>query len=167
MIKYIGLLFIFIESILIGFSFNEKLNNKIKILKSVKSLLQQFKIEIAYRMPTLIELFSEYTDESILQLTNNISENLKNGLTSEKSVINGVEFSSCVRILSKEEKYFITDALSKLGTSDTDGQISLLENAVERIDYYIENAIEDKRKNSKVYMTASIYIGLVIIIVLL
>lgn len=167
MIKYIGLLFIFVTSVLIGFSLNERLNDKIKILKSIKSLLQQFKIEITYQMPTLTELFSECTDYNISQLTNNISENLKNGLTSEKSIINGIECSSCVSVLSKEEKYFITDVLSKLGTSDTDGQISLLENAVERIDYYIENAIEDKRKNSKVYMTASIYIGLVIIIVLL
>ena len=167
MLKYLGLILIFITSILIGFSLNERLNDRIKILKSIKSLLQQFKIDINYQMPTVTELFYEKTDINISQLTDNIYDNLQNGFTFEESIANGVECSPCVNVLSNEEKYFIINTFSKIGTSDTDGQISLLENAVERINFYIENAVEDKRKNSKVYLTTSVYIGLAIVIILL
>lgn len=158
---------IFATAVLTGVSLNERLNNRIKILKSIKSLLQQFKIEITYQMPTVAELFSRCSDSCISQLTEKISENLKDGFTFEDSVEKGVENSPCLSVLSHEEKYFIVSAFSGIGASDTDGQISLLENAVEKIEFYIENAIEDKRKNSKVYMTASIYIGLALVIILL
>lgn len=167
MIKYIGLLFIFITSVLIGFSLTEQLNNRIIILKSIKAMLQQFKIDITYQMPTVRELFSKNGDNIISELTNKISKNLQNGFTPKESVEKGVDSSACISSLSKEERYFLIEIFSELGTSDVDGQISLLENAVERIDFYIENSIEDKRKNSKVYLTASIYTGIALVIILL
>ena len=167
MIKCIGLILIFVTSVLIGFSLTERLNNRIKILKSIKSLLQQFKIEINYQMPALTELYNQSEDNNILQLTNNILQNLQKGLTPEESVVKGVECSPCTDVLSDEEKSFIISTFSRIGTSDTEGQISLLENAAEKTDFYIENAIENKRKNSKVYLTASIYTGLALVIILL
>ena len=130
MIKYLGLFFIFISSILIGISLTERMNNKIKILKSVKLLLQHFKIKITYQMPTVAELFSENNDTDILQLTDKISENLKKGLSPDESIQNGFKCSPCVSVLSDAEKYLIINTFSSLGTSDTDGQISLLENSL-------------------------------------
>lgn len=167
MLKYVGLLLIFITSVLIGLFFTERLNNRIIVLKSIKAMLYQFKIDITYRMPTLIELFSQVTDVNIIKFTNNISENLRNGLTPEDSVAKGSEFAACMSVLSENERYLVINTCSSIGTSDTDGQISLLENAIEQLEFYIENAIDNKNKNSKVCLTASIYTGLALIIILI
>ncbi len=167
MIKSVGLLMLFIASVMVGIMLTEKLKNKIVILKSIKLLLQQFKRDITYSMPTLSELFSNADIEPILQFTDMISRKLENGYSPEESISKSIDLTPSLSVLSDEEKSFLIQTFSSVGKSDAESQTLLLENAVGRIDYYIETAIENQRKNSKVYMTASVYIGLAVVIILL
>jgi len=165
--KYIGAVMIIMCSFFIGLTLSERLNERLKLLKSFKQLLQQFKISIDYRIPSLYDLFSSASDQMIIGFTQRVASMLNQGISPEICIKEAIEKDSCGKLLSSEEKYFIIGILSEIGSSDIEGQISLLENAIEHIDYYIENAIENKRKNTKVYMTSSLYLGLVIAILLI
>ena len=158
---------IIISSYCIGKLLAERLNQHIKVLKSFKQLFQQFRINIEYRLPALYEMFSDSTDMVIMDFTQMIADMISKGYSPELCIKETIENADCVKVLSMDEKRFVISILSEIGSSNIDGQISLLENAVKSIDYYIENAVENKQKNTKVYMTASLYLGVVLAILLI
>ncbi len=158
---------IIISSYCIGKLLAEQLNQHIKVLKSFKQLFQQFRINIEYRLPALYEMFSDSTDMVIMDFTQMIADMISKGYSPELCIKETIENADCVKVLSMDEKRFVISILSEIGSSNIDGQISLLENAVKSIDYYIENAVENKQKNTKVYMTASLYLGVVLAILLI
>ncbi len=167
MIKYFGLFLILICAFSLGFLFRKNMSMRIIILKSVKSMFQQFKTEISYSMPNLTEMMLSVTDSNICELTNRICNNLKSGLTPVESVELGLNNWKMVDIMSNEEKNLLISIISQIGTSDAENQILFLDNSIEKLDYHIENAIINNNKNSKVYFTVSIYVGIALVIILL
>lgn len=167
MIKNLGLILIFITAVMTGFSLTSRMNDKIKLLTSFKSLIHEFKREITYQAPSLSELFSLNKDKYIFPLAESIVKNLDNGSDLDESIRLSFENSDCIKLLSTDEKKDLINIFSSLGKSDFEGQISLLDNAIEKLDMYIENAVDSRNKKSKVYLTTSIYVGLAVVIILI
>ena len=129
--------------------------------------MHEFKREITYQALTLSELFSLNNDKYIASLADSIVKYLEEGMTLEESVKLSFEEADCTKLLSSDEKENLISIFSALGKSDFDSQVLLIENTIEKLNIYIENAVDSKNKKSKVYLTASIYVGLAVVIILL
>ena len=143
------------------------MEERIKILTSIKEMLEKFKIDIAYQTPALCEMFLSKKDNVSAPLLHSIAENLNSGMTSCESAENAVKNTASLSILSCEERTFLIELFSSMGTSDCDGQLALINNSIEKLRLYIDNAIANKNKNAKVYMTLSVYLGIALSVMLL
>lgn len=160
MIKYIGIFIIFFSSVMFGMYLVGRLTHRINILRSIMDMLKLFKREINYRMPTVSELFELCSELPISDFTVSVTSMLSEGESLEKSISASAELSSCLSDLTSEEKGSLTDILSSLGTTDSESQISIIENGIELFGEFLERAADDKKRNSKVYMSVSVYVGL-------
>ena len=167
MIKYLGIMLIFISCVMIGIFRVSKLSNHISVLQSTINMLGTFQRELNYSQPLLYELFYTYTDEVIDDFVLLLSQSVKDCDNLENCVSECMRNSQSLAVLSKAEKETLEELLSSLGVSDIDSQVSLLSGGIGRFDEFLKAAKIQKEKNSKVYITFSIYIGLAAAVLLL
>lgn len=165
MLKLIGIISVLSSSVMFGLYLTRKLGRHIEILTALREMLLIFKREISYRMPPMSELFGLCNDLLISDFADRISDELRNGRSLDDSIKTAVETTNSFSALTCSERYFVTQTYSELGGGDLESQILILENAVQTVDEFIQKAKENKVKNSKVYFTVSLYIGIVIAII--
>ena len=68
--------------------------------------------------------------------------------------------------LKKEDKYVLKSLSKLLGRTDIEGQVSSIEITQKFLEEQIKEALEEKRKNEKLYSKLGTTIGLAIIIIL-
>lgn len=165
MLKMIGITAVLLSSVMFGFYLTRKLRRHIEILSSLREIMLTFKREISYRMTPMSDLFGMCSDLSVSEFTGCISDGLQKGRSLGESVKAAEENTNCMSELTGTERAFVLQTLSDLGGTDVESQISMLENAVQTVDEFINIAKENKAKNSKVYFTMSLYIGIAIAII--
>ena len=167
MIKYFGLMLIMAASVMIGLYLSGSLKQRVQILMNFRAVLWQFKLDISYRMMDIKELLLKDMKPCFSHTADIMVSNLESGFTLPESAKFAIDNAAVFDVLKEDELSFIISVLSQLGISDAEGQISLFDNAIEKMDYYINNALEDKQKNSKIYLTSAIYFGALVVIILL
>lgn len=166
MIKLFGVISICFSSVLFGLSLTERLKKKVLVMQSVIQTLQVFKREITYRMPLLSELFLECEDLPTAEFTNEVAQRLSENNNLSDSVHIAFNNSKCFVGISNDEKRFIIDTFSSLGGGDCESQLAIIENSLIRAYEFLNIATDNKKQNSKVYLTTSIYVGIAIAIIL-
>lgn len=167
MIKYFGLMLIMAASVMIGLYLSGSLKQRVQVLMSFRSVFCQFKLDISYSMMDIKELLLKDMKPCFSHTAESIVSDLESDFSLSESVENVINNSPIFEVLKEDERSCIISVLSQLGISDAEGQISLFDNAIEKMDYYIKNALEDKQKNSKIYLTSAIYFGALVVIILL
>lgn len=167
MIKYTGIFTIFFSSVMFGLYLVGRLSSRVNIIRSLIEMFRLFKREICYRMPTVSELFELCSELEISEFTTAVASKLSDGKSIEESVTDSVLSAKCLSEFTTEEKNALTEILSSLGTTDSEGQISIIDSATERFQEFLEKALEAKNKNSKIYMSVSVYVGLAAAILLI
>lgn len=167
MIKYFGIMLLFISCVMIGVFKVSRLSNHISVLQSTVNMLNTFQRELNYSQPLLSELFCTYSDEVIDDFALLLSQSVKDCNNLESCVAECIRNSQSLAVLSKAEKETLEELLSSLGASDIDSQVSLLSGGIGMFDEFLTSAKTQKEKNSKVYLTFSIYIGLAAAVLLL
>ena len=69
--------------------------------------------------------------------------------------------------LTSYDKQIILTGITSLGTSDVDGEQGIINMTISSLENELCDAIENKKKNSKMYKTVGLATGLVIAIILI
>ena len=168
-LKLILLAIIFCTSTIIGILISKKYSNRVNILKDLKNALNIFEVKINYSLETIPEIFNEISnkirgpagkmfEDTVFYIKN---KNQLAGTAWEKAVdLNSNE-------LNKEDIKSIKTLGKLLGSTDIEGQINQIELVKNFIDTQINEAIQEKNKNAKMYQKLGAIIGLIIVIVLI
>lgn len=168
-LKLIILLTIFSTSTIIGVLISKKYSNRVKILKNLKNALNIFEVKINYSFETIPEIFKEISEKIdgvagkiFSDTVKNMEKNMLAGEAWEKSIEqNGKE------TLRKEDISSIKSLGKMLGKTDIEGQINQIQLVNEFIDSQINDAVNEKNKNEKMYQKLGAIVGLIIVIVLI
>ena len=167
--KYVLLVIVFCTSTVIGILISKKYSNRVLILKDLKNALNIFEVKINFSFQTIPEIFNEISEkvkgvvgklfkDTVININN---KNMLAGEAWEASVD-----ENCVE-LKKEDIDCIKSLGKLLGSTDIDGQISQIKLVNEFINNQIDEAIQEKNKNAKMYQKLGAIIGLIIVIVLI
>lgn len=168
-LKGVLLAVIFGTSTIIGMLISKKYSNRVLILKDLKKALNIFEVKIKFSYETIPEIFNEIS-QKVKGVTGEIfKDTVKN--MNNKNMLAGDAWEMAVdencSELKKEDINSIKSLGKLLGSTDIDGQLSQIQMVNEFINTQIEDAIQAKNKNAKMYQKLGVIIGLVMVIVLL
>ena len=166
-IKYIGILLIFIITFLIGYLISKKYSNRVEELKELQIALDILKNKIKYTYEPLKDIFMQMNKilkGNISILFNEVSKNLEKENT-EKAFLLAIEDANTN--LLKEDLEIIKNLSKILGKTDKEGQVSQIELSETFLKSQIKKAEKEEEKNSKLYKTLGMTVGLVFVIILI
>ncbi len=168
--KLILSIIIVITTTYIGYTFATKLRKREETLRECVTFFNLVENEIKYNLsilPNAYEISRQKLKSdlniSIGQIVVDILE-FDNYEYTDKSIIKNIE---TIKELTSYDKNIIISTLKNLGRSDVDSQINILENAKQIINSQIEEALNYKNKNSKLYRVVGTIAGVMIVIVLI
>ena len=166
-VKYITLIFVFIITCLIGYFISKKYSNRVTELKQLQIALDILENKIKFTYEPLKDIFQQMDnmmDGNIANVFKEISKNL------QKDNVEISFFKALEKIKTNllEEDVAILINLSKsLGKTDKEGQVSQIELADTFIKSQIKKAEKEEEKNSKLYKTLGVTVGLAFVIILI
>ena len=166
-IKWVFLGLIFGTSLIIGFLISKKYSNRVEILKEFKNAINILETKMKFTYEPLREIFDEISNlssDSISNIFLNANKKMENLPASDA----WQEAVSSSNLDLKDEDINVLSRMGKmLGKTDLEGQVSEIELTLSFLDNQIKNAEEEKTKNSKLYKTLGVTLGLAIIIILM
>ena len=168
-VKYIGLLLIFISTSGIGVLISKKYSSRVKELTELKNSLNIFKTKIKFTYEPIPDIFSQIsgmTNENISKIFIEANEKMKDK-TAGQAWIEAIDDIKSKLNLNEEDINVIKGLSKLLGKTDIDGQISEIELTSSFIDVQIEKAERDRIRNEKLYKTLGMITGLTIVIILI
>ena len=166
LIKYFILFLILILATMVGKYLSKKYVYRLEELKEKKNALNILKSKIKFTYEPIPEIFEEISKTS----SRNISELFKtakikmNDLTANEAWEEAVGESQ--NNLKKEDKDVLKTLSKLLGQTDVEGQISQIEITENFLESKIQEAMEEKKKNEKLYTRLGTIMGLTIVIIL-
>lgn len=168
-VKYIGLLLIFISASGIGVLISKKYSSRVKELTELKNSLNIFKTKIKFTYEPIPDIFSQIsgmTNENISEIFIEANEKMKDK-TAGQAWIEAIDDIKSKLNLNEEDINVIKGLSKLLGKTDIEGQVSEIELTSSFIDVQIEKAERDKIRNEKLYKTLGMITGLTIVIILI
>lgn len=166
LIKYFILFLILILATMEGKYLSKKYVYRLEELEDIKNALNILKSKIKFTYEPIPEIFEEISKTS----SRNISELFKtakikmNDLTANEAWEEAIEESQ--NNLKKEDKDVLKTLSKLLGQTDAEGQISQIEITENFLETKIQEAMEEKKKNEKLYTRLGTIMGLTIVIIL-
>lgn len=172
MMKLILLVIVVILCTTIGYLYGEEFNNRYLQLKELMRIIIDLQNEIMYShtpIPEGLDKIALKTKEPLNILLYSISKKLINNEVVDIYTAFNESINEHKKQLSlKEEDYNIVLDLSKsLGETSIYGQESIFQLAKEKLSSELEISYEESKKNTKVYRSLGIGIGLMIAIFLI
>lgn len=167
MLKLFGMILVVVSSAAFGFYLVSRLNERVVLLSDFVEMLTNFRFEIGYNLTPVEDLFENNNINSLTKFTAITAENLRLGLSLEQSLTKAADKTGCFSALKRAEKDYILSLLSSLGAADCESETVMLDGGIERTKEFLKQAVQKKEKDSKVYLTMSLYIGIATAIILL
>ena len=165
-IKYIILFFILLSSTLIGRFMAKKYVYRLEELEEMKNALNILKSKIKFIYEPIPEIFNEISKET----SKNISKIFEQAKEKMKEETANIAWEQSIEEskgnLKKEDKQILKTMSKLLGQTDVEGQISQIEITENFLENQITEAMEERRKNEKLYTRLGTIMGLTIVIVL-
>jgi stage III sporulation protein AB len=149
----------------LGFCKSRTYEIREKELKKIQSALSFFKSKIEFTYEPIQEIFTQISKsiylhkDNIFLTTTQYMENLDVNTSWNNAVEENYNFN-------KEDKEILKMFGKLLGKTDKKGQLSEIEITQNFIEKQTKKAEEEKNKNSKLYKTIGIIVGLAIVIIL-
>lgn len=164
-LKYLILIIILISSSYMGLLKSKIFEDRVKELNKFQNALLMFKSKIEFTYEPIKNIFEEisktlYKDENnifleAINIEKNITETWNNAVDNYKCNFNN------------EDKEIIKMFGKLLGKTDINGQVNEIELTMKLIEKQIEKAEEEKSRNSKLYKTMGVVLGMGICIILI
>ena len=166
LIKYFILFLILILTTMVGKYLSKKYVYRLEELEDIKNALNILKSKIKFTYEPIPEIFGEISKTSGKNVSNlfEIAKNKMNDLTANEAWEEAVEESQ--NNLKKEDKDVLKTLSKLLGQTDVEGQISQIEITENFLETKIQEAMEEKKKNEKLYTRLGTIMGLAIVIIL-
>ena len=148
---------------------NRKQKIQEKELEKMQNLLNIFKSKIKFTGLTIQEIFNQIYDDNkdvVGDIFKRASLNMEN-MSAKDGWEKAIEESQDKLSLNKEDFTTIEILGKMLGNTDVEGQVSQIELTEKLIEDQIENAKIEKQKNTKLYKTLGVTVGLTAVILLL
>ena len=165
-IKYISLVMVFGISFLIGYLISKKYKDRVNELKELQIALDILENKIKFTYEPLKEIFLLMRNTlkgKISELFGVVSKKLENENV-EQAFKNA--FNESKNNLLKEDMEVIKNLSKTLGKTEKDGQVSQIQLAKTFMETQIKKAEKEEEKNSKLYKTLGVTIGLACVIFL-
>lgn len=168
-LRYIVLLLIISGSTSIGFLLSRSYTDRVKELRELSNLINMLKNKITFTHMPLGEIFEDLSkvisNKRISNVLKNVSKNIKQ--KSFENVWNEAIDKERKFLNLKNEDIILVKSLGNLlGKTDIEGQISELNQFSNMLNFQIQKAEEESKKNEKMYKSLGTIIGLVIVIIL-
>lgn len=166
-IKCILIFFVFLIFMKIGIIYSKKYINRAVQLEQMKKLLNMFKVKIKFTCDTVQEIFNQLyidTPNEIGEIFKKANEYMET--YSVKEAWNK-SLEEAKTNFTKEDIESLKNLGKILGQTDLEGQINQIELTQNLLENQIKEAIEEKNKNSKMYRTLGVTVGLAISIILI
>ncbi len=153
----------------IGFLVAKKLQKREETLRETILFFDMVENEIRYMLNVLPNAYESARQRLKGDLKIVIGQIVVDMLASDNYELSGKTISSNINLLKELTSYdkeVIISTLKNLGRSDVDAQVNILENAKRTIQVQIDEAIEYKNKNSKLYKAVGTIAGMIIVIIL-
>ena len=166
LIKYFILFLILILATMIGRFLSKKYVYRLEELEDIKNALNILKSKIKFTYEPIPEIFEEISKTSGKNVSKlfKTAKNKMNDLTANEAWEEAVEESQ--NNLKKEDKDVLKTLSKLLGQTDVEGQISQIEITENFLESKIQEAMEEKKKNEKLYTRLGTIMGLAIVIIL-
>ena len=168
-IKYILIFFVFLAFTYRGNTYSKKYVNRGADLAYRLNWLKIFKSKIQFTGLTIQEIFNQIYDDNkdvVGDIFKRASLNMEN-MSAKDGWKKAIEESQDKLSLNKEDFTAIETLGKMLGNTDVEGQVSQIELTEKLIEDQIENAKIEKQKNTKLYKTLGVTVGLTAVILLL
>lgn len=170
LLKIIVCVLIVILTAYIGILKGKKYVDREHILVDIGTFFKKIENEIKYTMSSLPDLFEnarQNLSDPVKVCMGAISVDMMD--YSEEKPISKSAYDHLDRInaLTTYDKDVIVGIIKNLGTTDVEGQVSLIDNGISKLDMQIDEALDSKKKNSKMYQTLGVLTGLTIVILLI
>lgn len=168
-IKYILIFFVFLAFTYIGNTYAKKYVSRVQELEKMQNSLNIFKSKIKFSGLTIQEIFNQIYDDNkdvVGDIFKRASLNMEN-MSAKDGWEKAIEESQDKLSLNKEDFTAIGTLGKMLGNIDVEGQVSQIELTEKLIEDQIENAKVEKQKNTKLYKTLGVTVGLAAVILLL
>lgn len=149
----------------IGIKQSKKYESREYILREAIGLFKGIKNEINYTLtpiPNAIESVRQNMKTGLKGVMGAVSFELLQYNTSEEVVASEI---AKLEELTPYDRQVISNGIISLGKTDLDGQMNILNMTCNTLENQLQDSIEDKKKNSKLYKTVGIATGLMIAIV--
>ena len=152
----------------IGMYKAKSLKQREYILRDMVTFLSLCENEIKYMLNILPNAYESARQKLSTPLKSAIGAivvdmlSLDGNLDVDQSIVQNI---SMLSELTDYDKNVIISTLKNLGRSDIDGQINIIENGIKVIENQINEAVEIKNKNSKLYKTVGVIAGIMIVII--
>ena len=167
--KYLILLMILVSSTSIGFLLSKRYKDRVNELVIFSKLIKILQNKIRFTKIPLAEAFSEISEiESNITISEIFSEASKK-IKSKKckdAWIEAIEENRSGLSLKKEDLFLIQNFGNTLGKTDSEGQISEINEFLILLQTQIKSAEEERKKNAKMYKSLGTIIGLAIVILI-
>ena len=150
---------------MLGISKSKKYESRERILRECIMLFGGIENEIKYSLttvPNAIEVVRQNMHTYLKDVLGAITTKMLEGNVSSQEI--SLELDKLIELTSYD-KQIITQGLSMLGNSDVDGEMGVVKLTISNLETELIDAIEDKKKNSKLYKTIGMASGLMIAIV--
>ncbi len=168
-IKYILIFFVFLIFLAIGNIYSKKYTSRVIELEKMNNMLNIFKAKIKFTCSTIEEIFTQIYEDN----KDNIGAIFKKANTymqdenSKDAWEKAIEESELTTSYNKEDIRVIKTLGKMLGNTDVEGQVSQIELTQNMLTEQINQAQEERKKNSKLYRTLGLASGLTIAIILM
>ena len=165
-VKYIILFLILVTSSIIGKVLSKKYVHRLEELEEMQNLLNILKTKIKFTYEPIPEIFEELSKTKIKNIGNifKSAEEKMNIKTADISWEEAIEESQTN--LKQEDKTILKTLSKLLGQTDVEGQISQINITEKFLESQIKEAVEEKKKNEKLYTRLGTIMGLALVIVL-
>ena len=167
-LKILSAVIIIAVSTLLGVSKAKKLSDREYILREFITFLTIVKNEIKYMLtvlPNAYEIGRMSLKTQLKDAIGNIATDMlksKNSISLERSIEENI---NKIGQLNGYDKALIINILKNLGSTNREGEINLIDNAIKNIENQINEATDIKIRNSRIYRTIGTLFGVAVVII--
>ncbi len=166
-IRLLAMVMLVATCALVGVYKSRKFETREHILREAIYLFRGLENEIRFSLNTLpnaIEIVRQRMNTHLKDVLGSISLMLIKSNISNGDLLDELDR---LEALTSYDKQIILTGIASLGTGDVDGEQGIINMTVSSLENELSDAVESKKKNSKMYKTVGLATGLVIAIILI
>ncbi len=171
MLKMIGIMLILISSTKIGFSLASRLEKRKSTLEGFKNSLSMLEAEISFAQNSLSRAFYNISHTISPKVISEFYEDVYMTIDAEKKPL-GAAWSECLdsfsakMCISRADAQVLKNFSNRLGKSDIENELKNIHAAAALIDMQLEDAKNACNTSKKMYQSAGILTGILVVVLL-